>query len=75
MGQHLPWKHYYATLRSLLKLADTLSSRTGSSSEGAGARERLLFSATCSLLDAWHFDIVVSAEKEKEEKEERASGG
>ena len=61
VGRHLPWKHYYATLRSLLKLADKLSSHAAGSSEGPSSRERLLFAAICSLLEAWHYDVEAPA--------------
>ena len=80
---HLPWKHYYASVRSLLKLADISSSNDSSKSTG---KERLIFSTICGILDAWHFSITVERsaqshelvndhEMVQEEQEEEEDGG
>jgi len=48
---HLPWNHYFSTVKTLLKQLD----------KGKVEKEKLLLSALCAVLDSFHFDIHASS--------------
>jgi hypothetical protein len=48
---HLPWNHYFSTVKTLLKQLD----------KGRVEKEKLLLSALCAVLDSFHFDIHASS--------------